>query len=93
LTLPEVLVDRVVAEPQTTPRPPMSWKDGGDAGSAALCVAKGLSRRGDGLVQLIHCVVFGVSWKPIAAALRCSDFNRLAFILASYSSIDLTTYS
>jgi hypothetical protein len=93
LTIPGVLVDQEVAEPQTSPRPPMSWKDGGDTGSATLCVAKGLSCRGDGLIQLIHCVVFGVSWKPIAAALRCSDFNRLAFILASYSSIDLTTYS
>jgi hypothetical protein len=93
LTIPGVVVDRVVAEPQTSPRPPMSWKDGGDAGSTALCVAKGLSRRGDGLVQLSYCMAFGVSWKPNAAALRCSDFNRLAFILASYSSIDLTTYS
>ena len=82
-----------MAEPQTSPRPPMLWKDGGNAGSAALCVAKGLSRRGDGLVQLFYCVTFGVSWKPNAAALRCSDFNRLALILASYSSIDLTTYS
>jgi hypothetical protein len=82
-----------VAEPQTSPRPPMSWKDGADAGSTALCVAKGLSRRGDGLVQLFYGMAFGVSWKPNVAALRCSDFNRLAFILASYSSIDLTTYS
>ena len=93
MTIPGVLVDRVVAEPQTLPRPPMSRKDGRGAGSAALCVAKDLSRRGDGLIQLIYCVAIGVSWKPIAFALRCSDFNRLALILASYSSIDWTTYS
>ena len=93
MTIPEVLGDRVVAEPKTSPRPPMSRKDGGDAGSLALCAAKDLSRHGDGLFRLIYCVAMGVSWKPIAFALRCSALKRLAVILASYSSIDWRTYS
>ena len=41
----------------------------------------------------LYGVGSGLSWKPIAAAFRSSDFNALAFILASYSSIDCVTYS
>ena len=58
-----------------------------------MCMATGLSRDGDGLDRLTYCVGSGLSWKPIAAAFRFSDFNILAFILASYSSIDWVTYS
>ena len=35
----------------------------------------------------------GLSPNPSAAAFRSSDFSRFAFIFASYSSIDCTTYS
>ena len=44
-------------------------------------------------IDSLYCVGIGLSWKPIAAAFRCSAFNILAFILASYSSIDWVTYS
>jgi hypothetical protein len=93
LTLPWLGAECVVDDAQITPKPQTSRTDARGAGSSALCVAPGLSRDGDGLDRLIYGVGIGVSWKPIAAALRSSTFNILAFILASYSSIDWTTYS
>jgi len=59
---------------------------------SALCVATGRSRDGDGLGRLIYSLASGMSWKPIAVAFRFSVLNILAFILASYSSIDWVTY-
>ena len=50
-------------------------------------------RDGDGLSRPIYWLGSGLSWNPIAAAFRSSTFNRLSFILASYSSIDWVTYS
>ena len=75
------------------PKPPTSRTDARGVGSPALCVANGLSRDRDGLDRVTYWVGIGVSWKPIAIALRCSTLNILALVLASYSSIDWTTYS
>jgi hypothetical protein len=91
--MPAFSVGSVFDDAQNIPGPPASRPDAGGVGCSALCVATGLSRDGDGLYRLIYSVATGVSWKPIAAAFRASVFNRLAFIFASYSSIDWVTYS
>jgi hypothetical protein len=93
LTLPWLGAECVVNDAQITPKPQTSRTDARGAGSLALCVALGLSRDGDRLDRLTYCVGSGLSWKPIAAAFRFSDFKMLAFTLASYSSIDCVTYS
>ena len=87
---------RICAEHWTLGKPPLTPAlrvKAGDARFAALCVVRSLSRDGDGIGRLSYGVGIGVSWKPIAAALRWSAFSILTFILASYSSIDWTTYS
>ena len=76
-----------------SPLTPVSLTDAAGFGFSALCMTTGLSRDGDRLDRLTYCVGSGLSWKPIAAAFRRSAFNMLAFILASYSSIDSVTYS
>ena len=86
-------MDFVLDDAQTSPRPPASLTDAREVGSSALCVATGLSREGDGLDRLTYFVGSGLSWKPIAAAFRFSVSSILAFIWASYSSIDWVTYS
>jgi hypothetical protein len=75
------------------PQSPVLRMDAGGVGSLALCVTTGPRHDGDGLDPLIYCVGSGLSWKPMAAAFRVKTFNILAFILASYSSIDWVTYS
>jgi len=91
--MPTFFVDSVFDNAQTPPKPPAWRSDARGVGSLALCVATGLSRDGDGLDRLTYSVGSGLSWKPIAAAFRFSVFNMLAFIWASYSSIDWVTYS
>jgi hypothetical protein len=93
LSIPTVFVDLVLGDAQSFPGPRGSLADAREVGSSALCVAKDLSREGDGLDRLTYFVGSGLSWKPIAAAFRFSVSSILAFILASYSSIDWTTYS
>jgi hypothetical protein len=84
----------MVGEAQISPKPPGvtgPWPGGWSR--SALCVATGLSINGDGLDRRSHYVGSGLSWKPIAAALRFSVSSVLALIFASYSSIDWVTYS
>ena len=76
-----------------SPLTPTSRTYAGGVGSPALCLANGLLRDRDGLDRVTYWVGIGVSWKPIAATFRFSAFNMLAFVSASYSSIDCVTYS
>jgi hypothetical protein len=82
-----------VGRRQQSPQPPVPRTEAGGFGFSALCMATGLSRDGDRLDPPTYCVDSGLSWKPIAAAFRFSDFKMLACTLASYSSIDCVTYS
>jgi hypothetical protein len=93
MSLPWSEAERVVDEAQILPHPKLADRSFGGVRSAALRVVLGLSRDGDGLDRLIQGVGIGVNSKPIALALRSSTLNILAFILASYSSIDWVTYS
>jgi hypothetical protein len=86
-------VRSVADDAQTFPGPLGLRTDVRGVGRSALCVVTDLSRDGDGLGRPIYLLGRGLSWKPIAAAFRSSAFNRLAFILASYSTIDWVTYS
>ncbi len=88
-----VFVHSIVNDAQTTPRAPALRTDGRGVGFSALSVVACRSRVGDGLHRVSYCAGSGLSWKPIAAAFRFRAFNMLAFILASYSSIDRVTYS
>jgi hypothetical protein len=82
-----------VGRRQQSPQPPAPRTEAGGFGFSALCMTTGLSRDGDRLDPPTYCVDSGLSWKPIAAAFRFSDFKMLACTLASYSSIDCVTYS
>jgi hypothetical protein len=91
LSIARFLAELVVGDPAISPWPPgmaSRWPRG--VGRSALCVVTGLSRDGDGLDRFPY-VGSGLSWKPIAAAFRFSVSSILAFILASYSSIDWAT--
>jgi hypothetical protein len=87
------LADSVLGDAQTSPRPQHRSRMPEKVGSSALCVAKDLSREGDGLDRLTYFVGSGVSSKPIVAAFRLIEARILALIWASYSSIDWVTYS
>jgi hypothetical protein len=91
--IPTWLVHSVADDARTSPGPQASRTEAGRVAPSALCVAKGLPRAGDGLGRPIYLLGSGLSWNPIAAAFRSNTFNTLAFILASYSSIDWVTYS
>jgi hypothetical protein len=78
-----VVASLKVDSARITPEPPASRANGREVAHSALCVAIGPSRDGDGLGRLHYLVGNGVNWKPIAAALRSSDFSRFAFIFAS----------
>ena len=93
MTLPGWFGDSLLDTGQTSPTPQICQRNAGGVGSLALCVATGRSCDGDGLDRLIYCVGSGLSWKPMAAAFRVKTLSILAFILASYSSIDCVTYS
>ncbi len=91
MSIPTLLPHSVADDARTTPKPQHRGSMPDELVCSALRVVPGLSRGGDGLDRLIYGVGTGVSWKPIAAALRSSTLSVLAFILASYSSIDWVT--